>query len=521
MSGKAIMVQGTSSNAGKSVLVTALCRIFRQDGFHVAPFKSQNMSLNSYVTADGREIGRAQGVQAEAAGIEAEAIMNPILLKPSGHRTAQVVLLGKPVGHFGAREYREDYVMKALPVVEDSLRQLKERFDLVVIEGAGSPAEVNLKDRDIANMRVAAMAEAPVLLVGDIDRGGVLASFVGTLELLEPDERARVAGLIVNKFRGDPDLLKPGLDFLETRTGKPVLGVIPYFEGRLVDEEDSVALQERKPGITRGVTESEDVRPEVAIIQLPHISNFTDFAPLEEVPGLNVRYVRDGEPLGSPDALILPGTKNTAGDLTYLRRFGYDQQISELVASGTIIVGICGGYQMLGRSIKDPLGVESPFTETPGLGLLDVVTTFGQEKETRRVTAEIREEPGFLTGLRGEVLEGYEIHMGQTVRFPGCRGWMRILRRGQMSVDEEEGAVDSTGQILGTYMHDLFHNPAILGAFVRHLRGKPRSGKEDAPAQPDPASLREQNFDRLAAIVRENLDLSGIYALLGLNPVRR
>lgn len=524
MAGRAIMVQGTCSNAGKSVLAAALCRIFRQDGFRVAPFKAQNMSLNSYVTADGREIGRAQGAQAEAAGVEAEAIMNPVLLKPSGDRVAQVVLLGKPVGHFGAREYRQDYVPRVLPVVRDSLQELLARFDVVVIEGAGSPAEVNLKDRDIANMRVAEMAGAPVLLVADIDRGGALASIVGTLELLEPGERARVAGLIINKFRGDIDLLRPGLEFLETRTGKPVLGVIPYFEERLVDDEDSVSLTERPVPSARwrdyrGTCEGLDI----AVIRLPRISNYTDFDPLEAEPGVRLRYVGEGEPLGSCDALILPGSKNTVGDLEYLRNWGYDRGLREMASSGVPVVGICGGYQMLGARILDPFGVESARPEVDGLGLLNTVTEFRSQKEVSRVRARVVADRGLLRGVGGTTVEGYEIHMGLTRRLEGTEPWLEVIERGGGRATEPEGALDVSGNVLGTYLHDIFSNREFRRGFLNALRR--RRGPVGSPAFSDapaaalsaaPELSKEGKYDRLAEIVRQNLDLDQVYKLLGI-----
>jgi len=495
--GKAIMLQGTSSNVGKSVLATALCRIFAQDGYRVAPFKAQNMSNNSYVTEDGLEIGRAQGVQAEAAGVRAEAIMNPVLVKPSGENTAQVVLLGKPLMTVGARGYGEEYVPRVLPVVRRSLEELLRRFDIVVIEGAGSPAEVNLRDRDIANMTVAEMARAPVLLVGDIDRGGVLASLVGTMELLAPAERAMVRGFLINKFRGDLELLRPGLEFLADRTGVPVLGVIPWIDPGLVEAEDAVVLTER-----RGPEQGEVT---VAALVLPRISNFTDLDPLERTPGVILRLVRRGEPLGEPDAVIIPGTKYTVGDLQYLVENGYAAEIRALAARGIPVVGICGGYQMLGRRILDPEGVESSVPEVEGLGLLDVETVFVPEKEVLRVEGEVC--GGFLAAAHGAPVRGYEIHMGRTTRGPGARPWIRLRRRGQEEVSLEEGA--ASGRVLGTYLHDIFANRDFRLAFVNYLRVRKGLG----PVSGGDVD-REEAYDLLARTVRESLDMQAIYSLL-------
>lgn len=503
------MLQGTSSSVGKSVLATALCRILHQDGWRVAPFKAQNMSNNSYVTADGREIGRAQGAQAEAAGIPAESVMNPILLKPSADCVAQVVLLGRPVGHLGAREYRDKYVPTVWPTVVGALEELLRRFDVVVIEGAGSPAEINLKERDIANMKVAQAADAPVLLVGDIDRGGLFASYVGTLELLEPAERERVAGFVVNKFRGDRGLLQPGLDFLEQRTGRPVLGVIPYFSERLVEEEDSVALSERAAAAVSPTADTVTV----AVLALPHIANFTDFEPLEKEAGVRVQYVRAPEPLGQPDAVILPGSKSTVADLEYLRAAGYERAIKDLAARGVPVVGICGGYQMLGRRILDPAGVESPQREVSGLSLLDVVTEFKNEKRVVRVRAKVTAETGFLAPLCGEEVEGYEIHMGITRAGVGAPAWLELTAEGGAA--QATGVMAPDGQVLGTYLHDIFQNQNFRRAFVNHLGRRKGLAALRTPAL-DPRQEREARYDRLAALVRQNLNLDCLYQLLGL-----
>ena len=403
------MVQGTASHVGKSILVAALCRIFRQDGFTVAPFKAQNMSNNSYVTPDGGEIGRAQAVQAEAAGIEPSVEMNPILLKPESDHRSQVVLLGRPLQSAEAGWYAT-MKLRLWQAVSESLDSLRGRYDIVVVEGAGSPAEINLKQNEIVNMRVALHADAPVMLVGDIDRGGVFASLVGTLELLDPDERERIKAFIVNKFRGDLSLLVPGLDWLEERTGIPVAGVIPYFRDIHIPEEDSVSLEERGR-----LKHQRDYVLDIAVIGHHHISNFDDFDPLVREEGVRLRFVEDGDTLGKPDLIILPGTKSTIADLERLKRLGVAGQIIAQARGGTPVIGICGGYQMLGERILDPDGVESPQAETAALGLLPITTVFSSIKETHRVKGMVGQAPGLLEGAAGLPLEGYEIHMG---RFP-------------------------------------------------------------------------------------------------------
>ena len=529
MKGKAIMIQGTASHVGKSILVTALCRIFRQDGLRVAPFKAQNMSLNSYVTGDGQEIARAQAVQAEAAGVPPEAIMNPILLKPGTHSRSQVVVLGRPLGEAEASQYREHHVPVLAKVVEESIRQLLGRFDLVVIEGAGSPAEVNLRDRDPANMYVASLVDAPVLLVADIDRGGMIASVVGTLALLAPYERDRVAGLVVNKFRGDAGLLQPGLEFLTIHTGKPVLGVLPYVPEPLVDDEDSVSLEERRNGRGTALAERASV---VAVLRLPHIANFTDFAPLETEPGVVLRYVSAGHPIGPADAVIIPGSKSTLTDLRWLKEHGYHREVRALLRQGTPVLGICGGYQMLGLAVADPLGVDGPPGEEKGMALLDVCTVFLPAKEAHLVEAEVTSGAGFLEGLVHARVRAYEVHMGATIRLDGAQPWLHISRRGDHPADISEGAVDSAGLVFGTYLHDIFRNDCLRQGFVRWLRrrrGLPPSAPETSglsgpgtppgsPAIPAPAPLtREERYDELARIVRAHLDMQFIYHLLGIS----
>lgn len=386
----AIMVQGTASSVGKSLLVTALCRFFRREGLRVVPFKSQNMALNSAVTADGLEIGRAQAVQAEAAGILSCVDMNPILLKPEGDRQSQVVVLGKPIGSMTASEYHE-YKPRLWTVIEESLTRLRADYDLVVIEGAGSPAEINLKARDIVNMHVAKLADAPVLLVGDIDRGGVFASFVGTMELLDPDERARVAAFVVNKFRGDVGLLRPGISFLTERTGKPVLGVVPYVPNLRIADEDSVSLESRRARCRPSHNELD-----IVVVRLPRISNYDDVEPLEHEAGVVVRFVEQPDEVQNADLVILPGSKNTVSDLAWLRARGIAGEIEARARQGKPVLGICGGCQMLGEVIDDPHRVESPETRVRGLGILALRTRFEREKLTAQVLARVL-SPSFLT----------------------------------------------------------------------------------------------------------------------------
>ena len=507
---KPIMLQGTGSNVGKSVLATALCRIFFQDGFRVVPFKSQNMALNSFVTRDGGEMGRAQVVQAEAAGIEPMVEMNPILLKPSGHACSQVVVMGKAIGSKSAREYHLEYNLRALKLIEECLEKFHRNFDVIVIEGAGSPVEINLKPRDVVNMRVAKMACSPVLLVADIDRGGALASVVGTLELLDPDERELVAGIIINKFRGDIDLLKPALDFLEARTGKPVLGVVPWFQDFRIQDEDSVALEKRR------AREGSGGEIDAAVVALPYISNFTDFDALEDEADVNLRYVRKGQRIGNCDLVIIPGSKNTIADMQYLWSSGLGAEIKGLAARGVPVIGICGGYQILGLEILDPLRAESDQARAEGLGLLEIITIFEPIKATYQAEGEITGDGIFLAGLRGQRVTGYEIHMGQSSIKGSNRPAFILTSRSAEKVAIPDGAVSADGRIFGTYLHGLFDNDFLR----RHIINTIRSGKGLAPlSQPESMPTREQrqkNYDHLARVVRESLDIGRIYEIMGL-----
>lgn len=498
--GLTVMVQGTASDVGKSLLCTALCRIFARRGFRVAPFKSQNMALNSYVTRDGKEIGRAQGVQAEAAGVAATVDMNPILLKPKGDMTSQVVVRGVPVGDMSAAEYRREYVPAALRIVEESLARLRGEYDIVVIEGAGSPAEINLKHRDIVNMKVAELADAPVLLVADIDRGGVFASIVGTLELLEPHERARVRGFLINKFRGDIRLLEPGLQWLEERTAVPVLGVIPYQRDLYIESEDSVVLDQIAAPAGRNEID-------VAVIRLPHISNFTDVDPLRFEPDVSWRYVSAEEQLGEPDLIILPGTKNTIDDLLWLRKTGLAGRIASM-AGRVRILGICGGYQMLGTKLADPDRVESDVPEVDGLGLLDVTTRFLPVKTTVLAHGTVLELTGAASALSGISIEGYEIHMGQSNR-GHCLPFARLTAS---DAEKEDGAVDASGMVMGTYLHGILHNDLWRRTFLDSIR----IGKGLAPVGQTDSShrKRQEAFDRWADLVERVVDVDRLLSIM-------
>lgn len=496
---KAIMIQGTGSHVGKSILTAALCRILRQDGYSVAPFKAQNMALNSYVTADGLEMGRAQVVQAEAAGIAPCVEMNPILLKANSDVGCQVILKGKVFGNMSATEYHQ-FKDKAWSIVVESYEKLAAEYDVVVIEGAGSPAEVNLKDRDIVNMRVALMAKAPVLLAADIDRGGVFASLVGTMELLEPHERRQVAGFIINKFRGDKTLLQPGLDFLKQKTGIPAIGVIPYLKDIHVQEEDGVALESR-----RGCALSPDTgRPiKIDIVRLPHISNFTDFDALSREPSVQLRFAEPEDDLSSAHAVIIPGSKNTIGDLLFLKQWRMDAEIRRYYMGGGTVVGICGGYQMMGRLVRDPHGVETDKGVEEGLGLLDTETVLERDKVTRQVEAVLQK-----SGPETDILRGYEIHMGLTSLGPAATPMLQIIRRGAEAVDIEDGAVSRDGRAWGTYIHGIFDNDLFRETFLKGL------GVDAVTASRNYAELREKGLDDLADRVRANLDMDFISGLL-------
>ncbi len=506
-----IMLQGTSSHVGKSLLCTALCRIFYQDGFRTVPFKAQNMALNSAVTLDGGEIGRAQAVQAEAAGLSATVYMNPILLKPKQDHEAQVIVLGNPQGDMHAWDYRQHFLPQAESLVRDCIKRLKSEYEVLVIEGAGSPAEINLKDRDIVNMKTAELADAPVLLVADIDRGGVFAFLIGTLELLEPEERQRVKGFIINKFRGDLNLLKPGLDFLEERTGIPVLGVVPYIHEHGIDEEDSVCLAESQ---SFGAM---DAAIQIAVIQLPRIANFTDFNVFKALSDTRLQYIKKGERIGTADLVIIPGSKNSILDMVYLQEEGYADEIRLLASQGHSIVGICGGYQMLGQKLLDPDGTEAGRGSQEGLGLLPIITTYASQKTTHQVEATLVSRRGFWSDVQGKNIEAYEIHSGQSEVLDEQAQLFKIQYRSGEEVDLMDGAVNEAGNVWGTHLHGLFDNTEFLSAFINDLRRKKGLSPLD---QQNPAFYKKQaKYDQVAEIVRASLDMEQLYKIMDLKDV--
>ncbi|NSW91478.1 MAG: cobyric acid synthase [Firmicutes bacterium] len=499
------MIQGTASSVGKSLITAGLCRIFRQDGLKVVPFKSQNMALNSFITADGLEMGRAQVVQAEAAGVEPDVRMNPILLKPTTDKKAQVIINGKVYGNMSATEYH-NFKPRLKDMIKKTYDQLASENDIIVIEGAGSPAEINLRDRDIVNMGMAELADAPVLLVGDIDKGGVFASLAGTMLLLPEEEKRRVKGVIINKFRGDLEILKPGIKMIEDIIRVPVIGVIPYAK-LAIDDEDSVS---EKLSVKRqeGICEID-----IAVIRLPHISNFTDFNALDNVSGVMVRYVEDVAGLNCPDMVILPGTKNTMGDMLYLRDSGLEKAIILLNVNGIPVFGICGGYQMLGAEIYDPYNVESGLEKVAGIGLLDAVTVMQKEKRTLQVEAEICDDPGILEGTQGLKVKGYEIHMGITTPGSGCRPFSMICRNGNPALGQPDGACDKEGKVVGTYIHGIFDNSEFMMRIINNLRRKKGLHELDRQGL-DHNAFKQMEYDRLAQLIREHVDMTKVYEIM-------
>ena len=491
---KVIMVQGTMSNAGKSFLVAGLCRVFMQDGYKAAPFKSQNMALNSYITKDGLEIGRAQAMQAEAAGIEPTVDMNPILLKPTSQVGSQVIVNGEVLGNMKAMDYYANK-KKLIPEIEKAFNRLAEEYDIIVIEGAGSPAEINLKENDIVNMGMARIAKAPVLLAGDIDRGGVFAALYGTVKLLDEDEQKMIKGLIINKFRGDVEILKPGLAMIEERTGIPVVGVVP-MKPLDIDDEDSLSDRltrtEKKGGI------------DLAVIRLPHISNFTDFNVFERMDGVSLRYVSRKEELGKPDLIFLPGTKNTMDDRNWLKESGLEPLILRCREEKIPIVGICGGYQMLGELLEDPDGVERGGV-LRGMGLLNTRTRFEKAKTRTQIRGRVMED-AFLEELSGCEVEGYEIHMGRTENLGGCRETIRL------EDGRTDGLCDPEGLVFGTYLHGIFDTGEAASALVGRLMEK--KGIERGSWSFDPEEHKRQEYDKLADLIRNSLNMDRIYEIL-------
>ncbi len=496
---KSLMIQGTSSSAGKSLLTAAICRILASEGVDACPFKAQNMALNSFATPEGLEIGRAQAVQAMAAGLPPSADMNPILLKPETDCRSQVVLMGKPWKTLRAGDYEE-----AKPLlwqsVKESLERLSAIHEVLVIEGAGSPAEINLHDGDIVNMRVALHLGAPVLLAANIDLGGVFASIIGTLALLAPEERKLVKGFILNKFRGEKSLLLPGLEMLAERAeGRPTLGVVPYIHGLRIAEEDSVFL-ESAAALGSAACAAGDV--DIAAIKLPHMANFDDLDALALEEGVRVRLVERAADVGDPDAVIIPGSKTTLDDLLWMNGRGFPSVIKGLASRGRSVVGLCAGYQMLGRALNDAQGIEGNAREAAGLGLLPLDTRFEQRKVTRAVHAKVSADGGFLALLQGTSVEGYEIHMGRSTLGGEPRGLFR-LEDGTW-----DGAASSDGRVWGTYLHGVFDLPAFRRGWLDSLGWKPRGAGESL------AEVRQRELDRIASVVRENIDMALLHGII-------
>lgn len=528
---KAIMIQGTMSNAGKSLLAAGLCRIFKQDGYRAAPFKAQNMALNSCITQEGLEIGRAQAVQAEAAGIRPTADMNPILLKPTSDMGSQVIVRGVPQGNMTAREYFS-YKKSLVPQIEESYQKLAAQYDIIVIEGAGSPAEINLKQDDIVNMGMAKLAKAPVLLAGDIDRGGVFAQLYGTAALLDPEERSYIKGLIINKFRGDKSLLEPGIEMLKKACSIPTIGVVPYIDVNIEDEDSLSGFLEE------GTDGGEEDLITIAVIRFPRISNFTDFAVFSCIAGVKVRFVSAPEELGCPDMVILPGTKSTIKDLLWMRQNGLEAAVLKLADRQIPIWGVCGGYQMLGEELKDPEGMEYngvPGTEghIRGMGLLPLKTVFEQEKVRTLVTGSLGELDGIFAELTGRNVEGYEIHMGRTTinREEGiidtarivngipeiCRPTAYLMERqddGKLSGKQVKTDGYSRGNVYGAYVHGIFDAEGMAPAIVKALAFKKGIDLTGGTEGFDYKAYRESQYDKLAAVLRESLDMEAVYRIL-------
>lgn len=494
MTAKVLMIQGSSSSAGKSLMVAALCRIYARRGIKVVPFKAQNMSNNAAVCADGSEIGRAQALQAAAAKVEPTVDMNPVLIKPEADSRSQIILMGHPWQTLEARTYYEKKQI-LWEHVKGSLDRLRAENELVIIEGAGSPAELNLKRGDIVNMAVAQYANSPVLLVGDIDRGGIFAQLIGTHWLLEPEEQKLMRGFIVNKFRGDLSLFDDGIQIIEEKSGIPVLGVIPYLRGLSLPDEDAVSVEVA----SYSSMPASDSQTDIAVLALPRIANFDDFDSLRAEPNVHIRHINSVEQLGNPDALIIPGTKSTMADLDWLRQTGLAEAIIKFAKNGGEVVGICGGYQMLGESIHDPHHVESQNDSVYGLGLLPIVTTFAQQKSTFQVQARILNFPGFA----GEVVNGYEIHMGET---QSQAHWLEILSRNGVQVRVADGSVSSDGKIWGCYLHGLFANDSFRYAWLKKIGWQGELSQQSARF--------EESLEKLADAVENALDMKRLEKII-------
>ncbi len=492
------MFQGTGSSVGKSLLCAAVLRILRQDGYRVAPFKAQNMALNSYATSEGLEMGRAQVTQAEAAGIEPSVRMNPVLLKPTSDRRSQVIVNGRPVGSMSAVEY-ENYKPQLRKSIKEIYDSLEDSVDIVVLEGAGSPAEINLHSGDIVNMSMAKSADAPVILIGDINPGGVFASVYGTVKLLPEEEQKRIKGIVINKFRGDVKILEPGLDMLEELLGIPVIGVIPWMD---VDIEDEDSVTERFDRQTGNGPVS------VAVIKLPHISNFTDFNILGADSDVSVRYVTRSDGLEGADIVILPGTKNTIEDLNWMKQKGIADEIIRFARDGGTVIGICGGYQMLGERLKDPEHTESRIPEMAGLGLLNFDVTFHEEKTTVQSSGSINCDSGWLNAYNGLQLDGYEIHTGTNDFGPECVPFLYLNGR-----QEPDGVMNREGNVMGSYLHGMFDTGVFWRAVADRVREKKGLGRSEGEML-TMDQFRDREYDRLADVVRSSLDMDSVYRII-------
>lgn len=494
---KNIMFQGTGSSVGKSLITAGLCRVLMEEGYKVAPFKSQNMALNSFVTEDGKEMGRAQVVQAEAAKIKPMVEMNPILLKPTSDVGSQVILNGKVYKNMTAEEYHKEKInLKSL--VKEAYEKLSSAFNTIVIEGAGSPAEINLRENDLVNMGLANLVDAPVVLIGDIDRGGVFASIYGTIMLMEPEERNRIKGFVINKFRGDVDILMPGIKMLEEKIDIPCLGVIPYMNIN-IDDEDSLTTRFNRGG-------AGDIT--IGIIKLPYISNFSDFTPLEIEEGVNLRYISHKNEINDVDMIIIPGSKNTIMDMKYIFDSGMDKEIYRKHREGTPIIGICGGYQILGREIFDPSGIESPLQRINGLGLLNATTTIYDKKVTTQITGKFINNLELSRNKINDAVTGYEIHMGKTELFEGC------IPAIQLENGNIDGAIAEDSMIFGTYLHGIFENDSFRHGIIGRLRQK--KGITNDHEQLNYNELKEREYHKLGDNLKQHLDISRIKDIMGL-----
>ncbi|MDT8717354.1 cobyric acid synthase [Clostridium sp. 19966] len=490
-----IMIQGTGSSVGKSILVAALCRIFKQDGYSVCPYKSQNMSLNSYITLDGKEMGRAQVLQAYAAGLEPQVFMNPILLKPTGDSRCQVIVNGKVYNNHSAQEYHN-----LKPIFKDMLKdeflKLEKEFDIIVMEGAGSPAEINLRERDIVNMGMAELVDAPVLIVGDIDKGGVFAALAGTMLLLTEEEKKRVKGTIINKFRGDINLLNPGIIMLEDIIKRPNLGVVPYFNLTLEDEDGAMMEINKKVNATI----------DVALIMLPHVSNFTDADALRCEQDVSVRFIERKEEFGNPDLLIIPGSKNTIADLEAIRKVGLEELIINYSSSGRILA-ICGGYQMLGKEIKDPLNIESDMESIRAMGVIDAVTVLENQKVMTRVEGQVK-----LPDFKGNIY-GYEIHMGKTTVAEEENSFIILNKENGREINKIDGVFAKAERVFGTYIHGILDSTEFREYLLNKIRAEKALPERKSPVY---EGFREEELNKLAGIVRNSLDMGSIYKIMGL-----